>query len=49
MKYFTKTLGNIFIKYMNFERKPMIPLSDDEKTQHDNEKVCFLSKKRVLY
>ena len=45
MKHFTKTLGNIFIKYMNFEQKPIIPLSDDEKTQHDNEKVCFLCKK----
>ena len=42
MKHFTKTLGNIFVKYMNFEEKPMIPLSDDEKTHHDNAKVCFL-------
>ena len=42
MKHFTKTLGNIFTKYMNFEEKPMIPLSDDEKTHHDNAKVCFL-------
>ena len=44
MEHFTKTLGNIFIKYMNFEQKPMIPLSDDEKTQHDNVKVCFFCK-----
>ena len=29
---------------MNFEEKLMIPLSDDEKTQHDNAKVCFLCK-----
>ena len=42
MKHFTKTLGNIFIKYMNFEEKPMTPSSDDEKTYHDNAKVCFL-------
>ena len=42
MKHFTKTVGNIFVKYMNFEEKPMIPLSDDEKTHHDNAKVCFL-------
>ena len=29
---------------MNFEEKLMIPLSDDEKTEHNNAKVCFLCK-----
>ena len=41
MEHFTETLGNIFIKYMNFEQKPMLPLSDDEEAQYDNAKVCF--------
>ena len=44
MEHFTTTLGNIFIKYMNFKRKPMIPLSGDEKTQYDDAKVCYLCK-----
>ena len=41
MEHFTKTLGNIFIKYMNL----MDPLTDDEQIQYDNEKVCFLCEK----
>ena len=45
MEHFTKILGNIFIKYMNFEQKPMDLLTDDEQIQYDNEKVCFLCEK----
>ena len=45
MEHFTNILGNIFIKYKNFEQKPMDPLTDDEQIQYDNEKVCFLCEK----
>ena len=45
MEHFTKTLANIFIKYMNFEQKPRDLLTGDEQIQYDNEKVCFLCEK----
>ena len=45
MEHFTKTLGNIFIKYMNFEQKHMDPLTDDKQIKYDNEKVWFLCEK----
>ena len=33
MEHFTNTLANIFIKYMNFEQKPMDLLTDYEQIQ----------------
>ena len=42
MEQFSKTLGNIFIKLINYKQKAMIPLTDNEKVMHDNQKVRFL-------
>ena len=45
MEQFSKTLGNIFIKLINYKQKAMIPLTDNEKVMHDNQKVRFLCNK----
>ena len=37
-------------KYLfNYEQKPMIPLTDQEKEAYDKEKVCFLCKGKFCY
>ena len=41
MEQFSKTLGNIFIKLINYKQKAMIPLTDSEKVMDDNKKVCL--------
>ena len=45
MEHFSRTLGNIFIKLINYKQKAMIPLTGDEKVMHDKQKVCFLCDK----
>ena len=42
---FSMELRNIFNKLINYEKKTMLPLTDNEKILHDNQKVCFLCKK----
>ena len=41
MEHFSKTLGNIFIKLINYKQKAMIPLTDNEKVMDDNKKACL--------
>ena len=45
MEQFSIELRSIFIKLINYEQKAMIPLTDDEKLSHENQKVCFLCEK----
>ena len=41
MEHFSRTLGNIFIKLINYKQKAMIPLTDNEKVMDDNKKACL--------
>ena len=45
MQKFSLHLGNIFVKLINCQQKPMLPLTDSEKVLHDSQKVCFLCEK----
>ena len=45
MQKFSLHLGNIFVKLINYQQKPMLPLTDSEKVLHDSQKVCFLCEK----
>ena len=45
MQKFSLYLGNIFVKLINYQQKPMIPLTDSEMVLHDSQKVCFLCTK----
>ena len=45
MEKFSLDIGNIFIKLINYKQKAMIPLTDDEKMLHENQKVCFICEK----
>ena len=49
MQKFSPDLKEIFIKLINYEQKPMIPLTDQEKEAYDKEKVCFLCKGEFCY
>ena len=49
MQKFSQDLKEIFIKLINYEQKPMIPLTDQEKEAYDKEKVCFLCKGKFCY
>ena len=49
MQKFSQDLKEIFIKLINYEQKPMIPLTDQEKEAYDKEKVCFLCKCEFCY
>ena len=49
MQKFSQDLKEIFIKLINYEQKPMIPLTDQEKEAYDQEKVCFLCKGKFRY
>ena len=48
METFSMELRNIFNKLINYEQKTMLPLTDNEKVLHDNQKVCFLREKEFF-
>ena len=45
MQKFSLHLGNIFVKLINYQQKPMILLTDSEIVLHDSQKVCSLCEK----
>ena len=45
MQNFSLYLGNIFVKLINYQQNPMLPLTDSEKVLHDSQKVCSLCEK----
>ena len=45
MQNFSIELKSIFNKLINYEQEAMIPLTEDEKMLHDNQKVCSLCEK----
>ena len=45
MKRFSKDLKNWAMKVINYEKKEMIPLTNDEKKSFEKQKVCYICKK----
>ena len=45
MERFSKDLKNQAIKLINYEKKEMIPLTNDEKKSYEKQKVCYICKK----
>ena len=42
MKMFCKDLRDQAIKIINYEEKEMIPLINEEKETHENQKTCYI-------
>ena len=42
MKMFCKDLKDQATKIINYEKKEMIPLTDEEKETHENQKICYI-------
>ena len=45
MKLFCKDLRNLAMKRINFEKKKMIPLTNEEKESYEQQKVCHICEK----
>ena len=45
---FCKDLRNQAIKTINYEKKKMIPLTDEEKESYKKQKVCYICKKNLV-
>ena len=35
------------MKIINYEKKEMIPLTDEEKEAHENNEVCYICEKKI--
>ena len=46
MKNFCLDLREHAAKIINYEKKKMIPLTKEEKKVHNEQKVCYICKKR---
>ena len=42
---FCKDLGNLAIKIINYEKKEMIPLTNEETESYEKQKFCYICKK----
>ena len=47
MKKFCKDLGEHATKIINCEKKDMTPLTKEEEENYNNQKVCYICKKRI--
>ena len=45
MRKFCKDLKNQAKKIFNYEKKEMIPLTDEEKQSYENQKICRICEK----
>ena len=45
MEMFCKDLRNQAIKIINYEKKEMIPLTNEEKESYEKQKVCYICEK----
>ena len=45
MKFFCKDLRKHATKIINYEKKEMMPLTEEEKRNHSKQKVCYICKK----
>ena len=48
MKMFCKDLKDQATKIINYEKKEMIPLTDEEKETHENQKICYICDKNFV-
>ena len=44
---FCKDLKDQLMKIINYGKKEMIPLTDEEKESYENQKVCYICKKEL--
>ena len=42
MKIFCKDLKDQVMKIINYEKKKIMPLTDEEKETHENQKICYI-------
>ena len=49
MKMFCKDLKEQAMKIINYKKKEMISLTDEEKEAHENSEVCYICEKKFLY
>ena len=42
MEMFCQDLKDEAMKIINYEKKEMIPLTDEEKETHENQKICYI-------
>ena len=47
MIMFCKDLKEQAMKIINYDKKKIIPLTDKEKETHENQKVCYICKKKI--
>ena len=45
MKIFCKDLKDQAMKIINYEKKEMIPLTDEEKESYENQEICHICEK----
>ena len=45
MEMFCKDLRNLAMKIINYEKKEMIPLTNEEKESYEKQKVCHICEK----
>ena len=45
MKVFCTDLKEQAMKIINYEKKKIIPLTNEEKERHENQKICFICEK----
>ena len=45
MKMFCKDLNEQTMKIINYEKKKVIPLTDEQKESYENQEVCYICEK----
>ena len=45
MKVFCENLEDQAMKIINYEKKEMIPLTDEEKESYENQEICHICEK----
>ena len=48
MERFGKDLSDQAMKIINYKKKEIIPLTNDEKESYENQKVCYICEKNKL-
>ena len=47
MEKFCKVLREYAMRIFNYEKKEMIPLTDEVSKSYEKQKVCYICKKRI--
>ena len=48
MEKFCKDLKELAVKIINYEKKEMIPLTNEENKYYEMQKVCYICKKNLI-